>query len=94
MKKVRRTKKTASMFVQYGNLLGVFFALWFIIMLAWYYVHPVEDALQFEFLKINFFFFSRPSVFSFFSGLVQSYLWGYVAFAVWMLAAKITGFRK
>jgi len=94
VKKVRKGKKVPCDFWRYGNLLGVFFVIWFIIFFAWYFIRPAEQTFDFEFLKINFFFFRSMGWKAFISGLIQSYIWGYIAVATWMLAVLITGRRK
>jgi len=94
VKKVGRKKNDRSMFFCFGNQLGIFFVIWFIISFAWFFLHPVQPTLYAWLLQLNFFFFSRMDFLGFISGAIQSYIWGYIAVATWMLAAKISGWRK
>lgn len=97
MKKVRKTRKkklVPNEFMKLGNHLGLFFLIWFVICFAWFYVNPVEQYLHESLMRLSFFLFYGMNLFSFISGAVQSYIWGYVAVGTWMLATKISCWRK
>lgn len=71
---------------QYGNHVGVFLALLFILCFVWYWLLPVHQELHLQLLELSFFGYNGMNVTSFILGLVQSYIWGYIGVALWRLA--------
>lgn len=72
--------------VKHGNHVGVFLALLFIIAFAWYWIHPVHQDRHLQMLESIFFWFEGMNFLSFISGLIQSYIWGYIFAGLWCLA--------
>jgi len=75
-------------FIKHAHKVGIFLALLFVFCFVWYWVRPVHQGLHIQLLELSFFGYSGMNVFSFFAGLVQIYLWGYVGVGVWYLADK------
>ena len=72
-----------------ANRAGVLLVIWYFICFAWFYVHPVEQMLHMQLLRLSFFYFSGMNVVSFISGAIQSYIWGYIAVGTWMLTYRL-----
>lgn len=76
---------------RWGNKVGLFFVLAFLGCFAWYYIHPVEQSFHLSSLRLAFFGFSGMNGVSFIAGLVQSYIWGYLAVIGWYLVGLCCG---
>ena len=72
--------------VKHSNHLGIFFAFLFIICFFWYWIHPVQQAYHQQSLELWFYGYTGVNVVSFFLGIVQSFIWGYVFVGLWNLA--------
>lgn len=81
-------------FMKHAHYVGVLLVIWFIICFAWFYIHPVEQMMHMQLLRLSFFYFSGMNVMSFISGAIQSYIWGYIAVGTWMLACKLAKLPK
>ncbi|MBU1177381.1 MAG: hypothetical protein ABIG88_02555 [Patescibacteria group bacterium] len=80
-------------YLQQANRLGLFFIILFIICFLWFYINPIEKELHQQLFRLTFFGFSDMSVIGFISGLVQSYVWGYVFIGIWKVVSGIGGFK-
>lgn len=81
-------------FLKHGNHIGIFLALIYIIAFAWYWVHPVQQQLNMQSFELSFFGFTGINGASFFKGLIQTYIWGYILVALWNLSTYITNCCK
>lgn len=70
---------------QCGNKLGLFLVLLYIICFAWYFIYPVEQEMHLAMFKMSYVGFDDMNVVSFILGAVQTYIWGYIFGALWML---------
>ncbi len=78
--------------VKQGTKVGVFLVILFIICFVWLYLRggsPEIRILHNNLLVLSFFGFSGVNLSSFIAGAVQSFIWGYVAVALWRLAGFI-----
>ena len=76
-------------FWQCGPRVGAFLAALFIICFAWFWLRGGDAALQalhFDLLRLSFFSFTDMNAASFILGLIQAYIWGYIAVFLWILA--------
>ena len=73
--------------IKQGNRVGIFLALLFVMCFAWYWLHPVHQELHMQILELSFFGYSGMNSVSFISGLIQSYIWGYIGTGLWYLSA-------
>lgn len=76
--------------IKHGNRLGIFLMLLFILCFIWYWIHPVQQQLHMQILELLFFWYKGMNVGSFISGLVQSYIWGYIFVVLWCLSSCCT----
>ncbi len=79
--------------IKQGTKVGVFFVILFIICFGWLYLRGGSfeiRVLHNNLLILSFFGFSGLNFSSFVAGVVQSFIWGYVAVALWRLAGFIT----
>lgn len=72
--------------LKYGNHLGIFIAFLFIICFVWFWIRPVHQVLHLQLLELAFFGYKSMNFPSFILGLIQSYIWGYIAVALWFLS--------
>lgn len=82
-------------FWKLGTRIGVFFVILFIICFAWFYIRggsPEIKQLHENLLALSFLGWSGMSVASFILGLIQTFIWGYVAVALWNLSGAF--FKK
>ena len=75
----------------WANKLGIFFVILFIVWFIWYYIRPVNQELQLQALQVHYFGFSGMNFPSFILAAIQSYIWGYIAAILWMLACGCCG---
>lgn len=75
----------------FGHKLGIFLVLMYLVCFAWYFVHPVEQEMHLAMLRMSFFGFTSMNFVSFLFGLVQVYIWGYVAVLLWHLTMLLGG---
>jgi len=76
-------------FWKLGTKIGLFFIIIFITCFAWYFIRGGNtELLQLHnnLLAITFFGWSGMNLASFILGLIQSFIWGYIAVALWRLA--------
>lgn len=76
-------------FWQKGLRLGVFFAILFVICFIWYYLRGGSDeikTLHNSLFELSFFGWSGMNASSFIYGIIQSFIWGYIAVALWNLS--------
>lgn len=74
-------------FLRDANLLGIFFALLFLLCFAWHWMNPVHQELHMQLLEIAFLGFTGMNALSFILGLIQSYIWGYIGLVSWRVAS-------
>lgn len=79
---------------KHGNHIGVFLALIFILCFVKYWIHPVQQEFHLQSLESAFFGFTGMNTSSFFLGLIQSYVYGYIFAGLWCLAGCLTGCCK
>jgi len=72
---------------KHGHHLGIFLALVFILSFIWYWIHPVQQQLRMDILQLLFFGFQEMDLASFISGLVQSYIWGYIFMVLYCISS-------
>ncbi|MBT4516533.1 MAG: hypothetical protein HOC78_01415 [Candidatus Komeilibacteria bacterium] len=75
-------------FMHIAHKLSMLFMLLFIICFAWYWINPVQQELHLSLMKLHFFAFSGMNVVSFISGLVQSFIWGHIVAALFLISIK------
>jgi len=68
-----------------ANSIGLFLAVLFIICFAWFYIRSAEQELHLSLLSLSYFGFSGMNLTSFISGLIQTYIWGYIIAGIWQL---------
>ena len=76
-------------FWKLGARIGVFFAILFVICFAWYYIRGGSTELlklHENLLALSYFGWSGVNFTSFILGLIQTFIWGYVALALWNLS--------
>ena len=81
-------------FFKQGHKIGIFFVLLTIVWLAWVYLQPAERLLNVQLLQLNFLEFSGMNWFSIVLAMIQSYIWGYLAFGMWLVASKLADLKK
>ncbi len=68
---------------KFGLTLSTFFALGYVVDFLWHFILPKEGKdLYLELLKIVYIGFTGFNIQSFFVGLVQIYIWGWIAAGV------------
>ncbi len=77
-----------------GTRMGLFFAILFIVCFAWFYIRngsanikELHDSL----FALSFFGWSGMNFASFILGLIQSFVWGYIAVWLWDISGLILG---
>lgn len=73
---------------QVGTRVGLFFAILFIVCFAWFYIRVGSSELKQlhdSLFALSFFGWSGMNFVSFILGLMQSFVWGYIAVALWNL---------
>lgn len=75
---------------KHGNRIGAFLAVLFVVLFAFYWLRPVNQELRTNFLQLFFYGYSGMNFPSLILGVIQAYVWGYIASAVW----QITNFAK
>lgn len=81
-------------FFKVGHRMGLFFVILFAVCFVWFYIQPAERELHIQLLRLSFFYFSKMDLASMFSGIIQSYIWGYIGIGMWGLASKLASFKK
>lgn len=81
-------------FFKMGHKIGIMFALWIVICICWFYIQPAERMLHAQLFRLSFLYFSGMNLQSMVSAVVQSYIWGYVAFGTWVVASKLSCLGK
>ena len=77
-----------------GLHVGGFLALLFVVCFSWPYFRAVSPAVQTLHqtqLQLAFLGWSGMNAVSFILGLVQAFIWGFIAVGVWNLAGLLTG---
>lgn len=71
-----------------GGRVGLFFVILFIVCFVWFYLRAGSDSepLHNSLLALSFFGWSGMNLVSFILGLIQSFIWGYLAVALWRLS--------
>ena len=72
-------------YLQCANRAGLLLVILFVLCFVWYYIRPVEQELHLKLLKLSFYGFTNMNVGSFILGVIQSYIWGYIAVGAWQL---------
>ena len=72
-------------YMRCANSIGLFLAVLFIICFAWFYIRPMEQGLHLSLLSMSYFGFNGMNFASFISGLIQTYIWGYIIVGIWRL---------
>lgn len=65
--------------------LGVFLASIFVVCYIWYWVQPAQRELHQALLELTFLGWSGMNATSFISGIVQSFIWGYIFAGLWFV---------
>lgn len=71
-----------------GTYVGFFLAVLFVVCFAWFYIRGGSSEikeLHNNLFVLSFFGWSGMNAASFFFGLVQSFIWGYIATGLWYL---------
>lgn len=68
-----------------ANRAGLFLVILFTICFFWYYIRPVEQELHLKFLRLSYFGFNGMNISSFILGVIQTYIWAYIAVGIWWL---------
>ena len=72
-----------------GLRLSVFFAILFTVCFIWFYIRGGGNELtqlHNNLLALAFFGWSGMNAISFILGIIQSFIWGYIATGLWYLA--------
>jgi len=80
-----------SNFWRTGTKLGLFFVVIFTVCFIWYFLRGGSAELRQlhnDLLALAFFGWTGMNFFSFVLGLVQSFIWGYIAVALWKIAVR------
>jgi len=77
-----------------AHRLGLFFVTLLALCYAWFYIQPVERDLHLRLFRLSFFYFTDMGLMSLISGVIQTYLWGYIGVAAWIVSSRLAGFRK
>lgn len=72
-------------YLKCSNAIGLFLAILFAICFAWYFINPVKQEMHLAMFKITYYGFQEMNLIGFILGAAQSYIWAYVAVAVWYL---------
>lgn len=80
--------------INFGNQIGFFFILLFVLCFAWFWLHPVHQELHKQLLELAFYGYKGMDLTSFIFGVIQSYVWGYVGVAIWCLSSCCTKNRN
>ncbi len=78
------------MYLKQSHKVGVFIALFFILCFLWFFINPVAGELHKELFQLSFIGFQTMNFVGFILGLVQSYIWGYIAVGLWKIAKQLT----
>jgi len=78
------------MYLKQSNKIGIFIALFFVLCFLWFFINPAARELHRELFRLSFIGFQEMNFVGFILGLVQSYIWGYIAVAIWKLAKKLS----
>ena len=73
-----------------SHRIGMFLVMLFILCFTWSSYYTASMELQLQLYQILYFKFTGLNLMSFVSGLVQSYIWGYVFPFVWFLSGKVS----
>lgn len=74
--------------------IAIFLVFLFIICFVWFYIQPVENELHQDLLRLTYLGWSGMNLFSFFLGVIQSFLWGFVFTAVWNMSKLLSKFKS
>jgi len=66
-----------------ANKVGLFLVVLFAICFAWYFINPVEQEMHLAMFKMSYLGFEEMNAAGFLLGAVQTYIWGYLAVALW-----------
>ncbi|NCS99430.1 hypothetical protein GW765_00415 [Candidatus Parcubacteria bacterium] len=78
------------MYLKQSHKIGMFLALLFIICFFWFYVNQAEQGLHMALFRMSYIGFQDMNFLGFILGLIQSYIWGYVAIGAWQLTEKFS----
>ncbi len=74
--------------------IAVFLVFLFIICFGWFYIQPVENELHQDLLRLTYLGWSGMNLPSFFLGVIQSFLWGFIFTAVWNMSKLLSKFKS
>lgn len=81
-------------YIKQSHKLGIFFGILFAVCFAWFYINPALNELHKELFQLTFLGLDDMNGVGFIIGLVQSYVWAYIAVALWKLAGILSFSRK
>lgn len=76
-------------FGKLGARMGLFFAILFVVCFVWFYVRSGGSEikqLHDNLFALSFLGWSGMNIGSFILGLIQTFIWGYIAVALWNLS--------
>ena len=78
------------MYLKQSHKIGIFIALLFVVCYIWFFINPDGRILHKELFRLSFLGFQEMNFVGFILGLIQSYIWGYIAVGVWKLTKKLS----
>lgn len=73
-----------------SNAVGLFLVALFTICFAWYFINPAEQELHMAMFRMSYLGFEEMNLLGFVLGAIQTYIWGYLAVALWELVGCCT----
>jgi len=76
-----------------GTRIGLFFVILFVVCFTWFYLRGGSSELKNlhnNLFALTFFGWSGMNFLSFILGLIQSFIWGYIAVALWVLSGLLS----
>ena len=76
-------------FARQGVKVGIFFSLLFVICFAWFFIRGGSQeirTLHNNLFVLSFWGWTGFNAVSFFAGLIQSFVWGYIVAALWIFS--------
>jgi hypothetical protein len=81
-------------YLKIANRIGIFLVMLFVICFLWYYIRPVEQELHLKLFRLAYFGFEDMSLSGFILGAIQTYIWAYIAVAIYCLIGFGYSFKR